>query len=71
MMPLLMVNAGEEAVVSRVGGRPEVKQHLSDLGFVEGTKVAVVQAQGGDMIVKVRDSKLALTKEMAGKIQVV
>ncbi len=70
MIPLVMVNAGEEAKIARVSGRPEMKKHLEDLGFVPDTVVSVVQANAGNMIVKIRDSRLAITKEMAQKIMV-
>ncbi len=70
-MPLLMLGNGETCEVARVKGLPEVKQHLSDMGFVPGSKVTVVQSQNGNMIVKILDAKVALTKEMAAKIQVV
>ena len=69
-MPLLLAAAGDTVKVQRVSGAPEVKKHLEDLGFVPDTPVEVIQSQGGDMIVKIRDSKLALTKEMAQKIKV-
>ena len=71
MMPLLMLGNGETCEVAQVKGRPEIKQHLSDIGFVPGTKVTVLQSQNGDMIVKVLETKLALTKEMASKIMVI
>ena len=67
-MPILMAKAGDVVRVARVSGSPNVKQRLGELGFVPGTEVSVVQAHGGDMIVKVKDSKLALTREMASKI---
>jgi len=70
MIPLIMVNAGEEVTVGRVSGSPDIKKHLEDLGFTAGTTVTVVQTSGGNMILKIRDSKLALTKEMASKIMV-
>ncbi|MDY6038654.1 MAG: FeoA family protein [Eubacterium sp.] len=69
-MPLSMVEAGEAVKVTRVGGAPATKQRLADLGFVDGTQVDVVQSQNGNLIVKVKDSKLAITKEMANKIVV-
>ncbi len=70
MMPLLVAGAGDKVKVMRVGGSPEIKKHLEDLGFVPDTPVEVIQSHGGDMIVKIRDSKLALTKEMARKIMI-
>ncbi|MEE0954309.1 MAG: FeoA family protein [Eubacterium sp.] len=70
MIPLIMVNAGEVVTVGRVSGSPDIKKHLEDLGFTPETQVTVVQTSGGNMILKIRDSKLALTKEMASKIMV-
>ena len=70
MMPILMANAGDSVVVARVGGRPEVKKHLEDLGFVPNTPVQVIQSVDGNMIIRIKDSKLAITKEMAQKIMV-
>ena len=70
MLPILMAGPGEKACVVRVGGRPEVKKHLEDLGFVPQTPVEIIQSANGDMIIKVRDSKLAITKEMAEKIMI-
>ncbi len=69
-MPLAVLRSGDKAVVRRVGGNPETKSHLADLGFVNDTELAVVQAQNGNMIVNIRDSRLAITKEMAAKIMV-
>ncbi len=69
-MPLMMSLAGESAVVKRVGGNQETRNHLADLGLVPGTEVLVIQSQGGNMIVNIKDSRLALTKEMASKIMV-
>ena len=68
MMPILMANPGDVVTVARVTGSPNIKQRLGELGFVAGTEVSVIQSNGGNMIVKVKDSKLALTKEMASKI---
>ena len=62
-MPLSMVETGKTVVVVRVGGAPAVKQRLADLGFVEGTQIDIIQAQSGNLIVKVKDSKLAIFKE--------
>ena len=54
-MPLSMVETGKTVVVVRVGGAPAVKQRLADLGFVEGTQIDIIQAQSGNLIVKVKD----------------
>ena len=67
-MPILMAKPGEVVTIARVTGSPNIRQRLGELGFVPGTKVDVIQSHGGDMIVKVKDSKLALTREMAAKI---
>lgn len=70
MMPILMTNTGDNVKVAKIIGADSVKQRLGELGFVAGTPVTVMQSHGGDMIVKVRDSKLAITREMAAKIMV-
>ena len=68
MMPLMIANPGEENVIRRVGGSPEMKKHLEDLGFVAGGTVTVVNTIGGNLIVKVKESRVAVSREMAGKI---
>jgi ferrous iron transport protein A len=70
MMPLILSKAGEESVILRVGGSPEVRQHLNDLGFVAGTGVTVLNVIGGNLIVKVKESRVAISREMAQKIMV-
>jgi ferrous iron transport protein A len=70
LIPLAMCSAGDKVMVSEVSGRPDVKKHLEDLGFTEGTQVTLVSSHNGDMIVKIKESKLAVTREMAGKIKV-
>ena len=70
MMPLTLADAGEEDVVQRMGGNAEVKKHLEDLGFVVGTGVSVINTIGGNLIVKVKESRVAISKEMAQKIMV-
>ena len=69
-MPLSLLGAGESAVVRKVGGSPVTRNHLADLGFVTDARLSVIQAQNGNMIVNIKDSRLALTKEMAAKIMV-
>ena len=69
-MPILMTQAGDNVTVAKITGRNDVKQRLGELGFVAGTPVSIVQSHGGDMIVRIRDSKLALTREMAARIMV-
>lgn len=70
MMPLILSKTGEESVILRVGGSPEVRQHLNDLGFVAGTGVTVLNVIGGNLIVKVKESRVAISREMAQKIMV-
>ncbi len=70
MMPLTLADNGEEYVVKRMGGSAEIKKHLEDLGFVVGTAVSVINTIGGNLIVKVKESRVAISKEMAQKIMV-
>ncbi len=70
MMPLTLADTGEENVILRVGGSPEVKKHLEDLGFVAGGTVSVVSSLGGNVIVKVKEARVAISEEMARKIMV-
>lgn len=70
MMPLVLAKEGEENVIKKVGGRPEVKKHLENLGFVVGGRVTVINALGGNVIVNVKDTRIAVSEEMARKIMV-
>ena len=70
MMPLILAAAGETNTIRKVSGNPEVKKHLEDLGFVVGGEVTVVSALGGNIIVKIKESRIAISREMAGKIMV-
>ncbi len=70
MMPLALAPIGEENTVKRIGGRPEVKKHLENLGFVVGGNVTVITSLGGNVIVNVKDSRIAISEEMARKIMV-
>lgn len=70
MMPLTLANVGEESIVRKVSGNPEVRKHLEDLGFVAGGPVTVVSALGGNIIVKVKESRIAISEEMARKIMI-
>ena len=69
-MPLSMVEEGEPQTIVKVGGKEEVRKFLENLGFVDGTVVTVVSSLGGNMILKVKDSRVALGRDMASKIQV-
>lgn len=70
MMPLVLADAGEENIVRKIGGSPEARQHLADLGFNVGTPVTIVSTMGGNVIVKVKESRVAISREMAQKIMV-
>ena len=69
-MPLHLAKLGKPQIVRHVGGSPEIKKHLEDLGFTVGCEVTVVSSLAGNIIVKIRDSRLALGKDLAGKILV-
>ena len=68
MMPLTLANVGEENMIRKVGGSAETKKHLEDLGFVVGGNVTVVSTIAGNLIVNVKESRIAISREMAGKI---
>jgi ferrous iron transport protein A len=70
MMPLVMADPGEESIIIRVGGSPEMKKHLEDMGFVAGSSVTVMNTIGGNLIVKIKESRVAISKEMASRIMV-
>lgn len=70
IMPLSMVRPGEENTIKKVGGREETRRFLENLGFVAGGIVTVVSEIGGSMIVNVKDSRVAIGKDMANKIMV-
>ena len=70
MMPLTMVNSGEENEIKRVGGKEETRRFLENLGFVQGAKVTGVSQIGGNVIVNVKESRVAIGKDMANKIMV-
>ena len=69
-MPLTMARAGETDQSKKIGGKEEVRKFLESLGFVTGGDVTVVAAMGGNMIVNVKGSRVAISREMAGKIYV-
>ena len=67
-MPLTMVKAGESNVIKKIGGKEETKRFLENLGFVTGGTVTVISEISGNMIVNVKDSRVAIGKDMANKI---
>ena len=69
-MPLTMVPTGEPNVIKKIGGKEETRRFLENLGFVTGGMVTVVSGIGGNMIVNVKDSRVAIGKDMANKILV-
>lgn len=69
-MPLCYAQRGEENIIKKVGGTPEVKKHLEDLGFVVGGSVVVVNTLQGNVIVNIKESRVAISEEMARKIMV-
>ncbi len=70
MMPLSMVDQGKPNIISRVGGKEEVRRFLENLGFVSGAIVTVISSAGGNLIVNVKDSRVAIGRDMANKVLV-
>ncbi len=70
MMPLTLAGIGEPNTIRRIGGSPEVKKHLENLGFVVGGNVTIINSLGGNVIVNVKESRVAISEEMARKIMV-
>lgn len=70
MMPLTMIGPGESGMIQRVRGNEETRRFLENLGFVTGTDVTVLSAIGGNVIVNVKDSRVAINAEMARHIMV-
>ena len=70
MMPLSYATPGEESVIRKIGGSPDVKKHLENLGFVTGSTVKIITALDGNIIVKVKESRIAISDEMARKIMI-
>lgn len=70
MMPLSFATAGEENIIKKIGGKPEVKKHLENLGFVVGGAVTVITTLGGNVIVNVKEARVAISEEMSQKIMI-
>lgn len=70
MMPLTMAKAGEENMIIKIGGKEEARRFLESLGFVAGSIVSVVSEMNGNVIVNVKGSRVAISREMANKIMV-
>ena len=70
MMPLSFAEIGKKQIIKKLGGSPDVKKHLEDLGFHVGGEISVVNTLGGNLIVNVKDSRVAVSKELANKIMI-
>ena len=70
MIPLTYADPGEANVIVKISGKPEIKKHLEDMGFVTGALITVVSAVNGNLIVNVKDTKVALDKELANRIMI-
>lgn len=70
MMPLTMAKTGETVTIRKITGKDEVRQHLAELGFVVDSEVTVVTQLGGNLILQVKDSRVALDRNMANRIMI-
>ena len=70
MVPLTMAQPGEAAVIRKISGRDDVRQRLAELGFVLGSELTVISNSGGNLILQVKDSRVALDKSMAMRIMI-
>ena len=70
MMPSNLADAGSEKIIKKIGGSPEVKKHLENLGFVVGGTVTVIATVAGNLIVNVKEARVAINEERARKIMV-
>lgn len=69
-MPLSLADTGEKNIIRKIGGSPEAKKHLENLGFVVGGEVTVINRLGGNVIVNVKEARIAISREMALKIMI-
>ncbi|MBQ5996175.1 MAG: ferrous iron transport protein A [Clostridia bacterium] len=70
MIPLSVLGDGNDGIIKKIGGKPEVRKHLENLGFIVGDTVNVITEQNGNIIVRVKEARIAISKEMASKIYV-
>lgn len=70
MIPLTLATVGDVYTVRKIGGSPEVKKHLENLGFVAGSNVIVVTEMAGNLVVKVKEARVAVSRELAQKIMI-
>lgn len=69
-MPLTFLKPGESSIITRIGGKPQTRKFLEGLGFVVGAPITVVSALGGNVICSIKDTRVAISEEMAKKIYV-
>lgn len=70
MMPLILADRGVEKIITKVGGNADTRKFLENLGFVPGALVTVINEIGGNVIVNIKESRIAISRELAGKIMV-
>lgn len=70
MIPLNLASPGETQIIKKIGGNPEVKKHLENLGFCVGGEITIISSLGGNLILKVKESRVAINNELARKIMV-
>ncbi len=70
MIPLVFADSGAEQIIKKIGGSDEVKRHLENLGFTVGGAVTVINSLGGNLIIKVKESRIAINEDMARRIMV-
>ena len=70
MMPLIFADSGESLIIKKVGGNPDTKKHLENLGFVVGGDVTIINRMGNNLVVNVKEARVAISEEMARKIMV-
>lgn len=70
MLPLIYAQKNEANVIKKVGGKAETKKHLEDMGFVTGAVISVISDVNGSLIVNIKDTKVALDKELASRIMI-
>ncbi len=70
MMPLTLANSNEDYTIMRIGGNPEIKRHLENLGFISGERITVINIVDGNLIVNVKETRVAISREMAQKIMI-
>ena len=70
MIPLIFADQDQPSIIKKIGGSPEIRQHLADMGFVPGTEATLITQNNGNIIVNVKETRVAISKEMAQKIMI-